>query len=365
MDFALFAVLALTPLAAHVMAMTRPRRGWDTRSTPADAVRLATAIGIPAWVDPTLGILAALAVGWWAWFGWKRQPGGSLWLIVASIIAAGVAASAEVVDAFLALVLAVGVLQVAVGLLQCWNPGWLPPPLRPTAAHGIYGTLGHRNGLSAYLALLLPLGVLAGGWPLAAAYGVGLALTPSFVAATAVGLGLLVLAPSWWPLGLVAFVALWARRAISRDDTGRLIVRLRLRHMDTWKTRALIWRTGWRRVRRWPAWLIGYGAGTWALHARHWRTPGRKGLARQEVFNEAHNDWLEVWYEYGIIGLVAIGWWVWRMSSGFALGDPVTASSVTAGVLMLGFFPLRVTPVAVVVLLLAILLMRRSAGWAL
>lgn len=125
--------------------------------------------------------------------------------------------------------------------------------------------------------------------------------------------------------------------------------------MDTWKTRKVIWRTTWRRTRRWPAWLIGYGAGTFQMHSRTWR----RSMRLKEVFHEAHNDWLELGYEYGLIGLLAIAWWVWRMP--WATGDPVTASAAGLGMAMLGNFPIRIAPIAAIGLLLSIAMMRRLA----
>ena len=361
MSLAYFLLLALLPLAAYSMALTRKGRAWHTRHVPADAFSLATCIAVAGWVDLSFGILAALSVGWWVWKGWERRPGATLWLSVAGAVWMGRAAPPELIHAALSLVLAVGVIESLVMLGQ-----WLDVPIpimkapKDHLAGRVVGNIGHRTGAAVYIAVLVPLAFLTDyWWLLVPVYGLGLVLAPAFDAALAMTAGLLIVAPSsWWVVFLIG-MGLWTLRVLMCRTAGepmwQTFGRFSPRHMDTWKTRRIIWRTTARRLRRWPAWLVGYGAGSFQMHARTWRRSTRL----KEVFNEAHNDWLELSYEYGLLGMAAIGFWIWRMP--WATGDPITGSAGALGVAMLGNFPIRVAPIAAVGLLLAIVMMRRVA----
>lgn len=336
------------------MAMARRGKLWSTRDVPADVIRFSTSVAFPAMVDPSLGVLSALSVGWWAWEGWTRRTGALLWVTIAAGLWMGQHAPQAALSAALAVILAVGIIQIGFAVIQRFN---LAVPAGFKAGGQVHGTMGHRAGLAVYLAVVSPLAFLTDyGWLLFACFAVGLLCAPSFDSALAVLVAGLILFPHFWWAALVAGLAVWASRAIGKAE-GIWVFRWRPARMDTWKTRKVIWKVTWRRIRHWPAWLIGYGAHTFQQHARTWLRSSRL----KEVFNECHNDWLELWYEYGLIGLAAIAWFFWRHAEAFSIGDPVTASAAALSVSMVGNFPIRVAPIAAVTLILTAIVMRRVA----
>jgi hypothetical protein len=237
--------------------------------------------------------------------------------------------------------------------------------MTPYGTPDVFGTLGHRTGLGIYLAMLIPLGFLTsyGPW-LAGIYGVGLLLSKSNVAVLAGAAGFLCVEPTIWWAAVPAAVVGFTYRSVEWN-TGHP----QLRHWgDTWRARWLVWRTVWDRLqprwRPWPAFLIGNGAMSFALDCRTWATgmPPRPVMhLTGEIFREAHNDYVEHAYEYGLLGCLAMAGWLWTLRGAFHLHDAVTGSAVALGIAMLGSFPLRVAPLLGVASLVAILLMRRIA----
>lgn len=340
-------VLATAPLHAYLLATLRGRA--STRTTSTDLFRLVTGVVFCGWVDLTLGLLAASAALWQVSFGpnaWTRQAGATLWPLVAMGVVLARDLPLSLLDAALAIVLAVGVMQSGVSVLQMFRVQILPAPWP-------HGTLGHRVCLGVYLAMVTPLGFLTDyGWPLAAVYMLGLLASRSGIAALAVLVALSWVDPSRWyvsvGLGLVGLV--W--RGIEWSGGHVHLTNVR----QQWAPRRRIWTEATRRLRRWPHWLIGFGAGAMHEHARRWIEP-----TQREVFQEAHNDYLETFYDYGLIGCLAIGWWLWRVSAGLAIGDPLTGSLLALGVGMATHFPLKVGTLATAGLLVALTLTRRVA----
>jgi hypothetical protein len=82
----------------------------------------------------------------------------------------------------------------------------------------------------------------------------------------------------------------------------------------------------------------------------------RAGL--REVYAEAHNDYLETLYEYGVLGYVALGLTFWTLWPALHWGNPFVGMLLAAGVAMTLNFPLRVAPTATLALLAVIALMR-------
>ena len=78
----------------------------------------------------------------------------------------------------------------------------------------------------------------------------------------------------------------------------------------------------------------------------------------REVYSEAHNDYLESFYEYGVVGAVALGLWLWSVWPSFTGGNLFVGMLLTAGTAMTLNFPLRVAPTATLALVAAIGLMR-------
>lgn len=346
-------VLVALPGLALTLAWLRPGHPYSTRDVPADAFRYLTGVAFCSWVDPSLGILAASATCWWAVKGWPRISGGLLWPYAAMAVYLGLSAPQWAMDAYLVALLMFGVLQT--GIAGCQFLG-LPIFLD---GKNIHGTFGHRTGLGIYLALLIPLAFVSDyGWGLASIFAVGVFLARSSVATAAASLGLLWVAPSLWPFALVAAGAAFWYRAIKVGPgyPGGW----KFRHLaDSWNARRTIWRVTARKSRAWPTWLIGAGHGAFQQKARTWVRS--ENVITGEVYNEAHNDYLEAFYEYGLVGVAALGVWLVRYSEAFALSDPLTGSVLSLAVAGLANFPLRVATLATVALMVAVLLMRRLA----
>lgn len=205
----------------------------------------------------------------------------------------------------------------------------------------------------------MPLGFLTPfGLPLAVVFAVVLWLTPSAVAAVAATAGLLVVFPGPWLPALALGAVLAGRRLLCYRPEERWWRRVGLTTIETVTVhRRAIWRSTWNDVWSWPEWLIGHGPGGFRANSSRWFRTGRL----REFYGEAHNDWLEALYEWGILGLLAVAWWAWRTREAWTLGDPLTGAMVAFGVAMLGSFPLKVAPLAALALLLVILAMRRVA----
>lgn len=352
-----FSALVMLPCLCYVMALARPGVPYHTREIPADAFRLLAGPVFCFLVDPSLGLLAAVSSWWWAWYGYTRVAGGTFWPTVAMAVWIGLHGPAWTLDLAIAGLLAMGVVQAAGGIAQ-----WFRVPFFLTAEGMIHGTFGHRTGLGIYLAMLIPLAFSTSAWPvLVPLYVVGIALSMSSVAVAAAVAAVLVVTPvPWWSIAALGVLVACPRvlKIRRHGDT----VSVKFRHLgDSCRARSAIWGATWRRSLRFPTWLVGAGAGAFGLHARTWIQSERLEHTH-EVYSEAHNDWLETWYEYGLVGVIALAFWLWRFGAGLHLGDPVTGSLAALGVAMIANFPLRVTNLAVTGLILVLVVMRRTLG---
>mgnify|MGYP001571748270 FL=1 len=180
------------------------------------------------------------------------------------------------------------VVQQAFGMDVLWAGG--------RALHEMFrsGTLGNANFVGAYLAVI---GALAAWW-LLPLFLLGLVAAQSVTGLVAFGAALLVRykASAWvWLTAGISFVAwlLWHGPA-------------------SWSVRWLVWTRAVRAL-DWSGWLIGNGLGTWSVLSptmrRDPRTAGAAGIG--ELFVHAHNEYLQLLYEAGLIGLgLALIWLV-------------------------------------------------------
>lgn len=320
----------------------------------ADLFRFGTLLAVAWAVDLSLGVLATLGALPWvaAWYRgtpWEQVAGGTLWPIIAGAVWIGTKAPWWAVMVTLYALVGMGVVQTALVLYQ-------RAYRRP-----VTGTLGQHTKVGIYLAILSPLSVRVVDSPaLALLFGVGVVACRSFTAAAAWGVGMLVVEPRWAPAIVLLALAGLAARSL-KFSHGRWKFRSVIK---TWRARPgvqegrlLVWRLTLRDLRGW-AWLVGYGPGSFAT--RMVRTQQWANV--QEFFRSAHNDYLEHLYEYGLIGVLAAVWWLWRFG-GLEFTDPLSGAIAALGVAMTTSFPLKVAPIACVGLVIAILLMRRSA-WA-
>lgn len=347
-------LLVLLPIAAFGLAWCCPRRPFSTRDVPSDLYRMGTGIAFCWAVDPGLGLLSAASMGWWWLMGWPRISGGLLWPFCAMGVWLGLQAPEWAISLYVTALLLFGVAQTGIAVAQSVGA----PIFRD--GRNIHGTLGHRTGLGIYLALLTPLGFLTGAGPqLAALYGVGIVLSRSSVAVTAAVAGLLWVAPGLWGWVLPCFVAGLAYRMVKLDRTQPW--GWKCRHLaDSIFARRRIWTvTAQRAIRSWDQILQGAGHGAFQQQARTWVRSS--DLATGEVYNEAHNDYLETFYEYGMVFVVVAAWWAYRYGGALGFGDPLTGALVALGVAALANFPTRVATLATVALMVAVMVARRVA----
>ena len=111
-----------------------------------------------------------------------------------------------------------------------------------------------------------------------------------------------------------------------------------------------LWKT-----QRWPFWLIGHGGDTFHEDGRTWIHNHRL----LEQYKEAHNDYVEFLYEYGVLGVGALVWYGYSLAPGLHLSDPVTGALAGMAVASLGNFPVRVAPLVGVLALCVIMVTRR------
>lgn len=292
------------------------------------------------------GVVAALAADPWltamaCWFVlfWRGEPqteAAGTW--------AGIAATwylARAIPAWGWAWLAVGWQLVGLLLLvACLRDRW--------QGQRVHGWLGQRTVVGAYFALVMALGT-PWLWP---AFALGLWLSgPSWLAVLAFGAGAAWRWP-WWTAvigGPVLAVGL-AALLVGRRSRRTLVERWTSRgdSFDSVRLRWQTWRLGW-----WLFWqpgiwtrgtrgqVAGYGAGPW-LRWLSLRVVG------QPTVDSFHCEPLQHAVEYGLLGVVAVGLFAWRVGSGLVVGDPWSAAVLCGAVLAGGTIFCRVGPVALV-----------------
>ena len=175
----------------------------------------------------------------------------------------------------------------------------------------------HRTHAGGLLAVALP-GALALHWTLGIPVAAGLWLTRSLTGWLAACAGLLMLNPTLWLLSPLAVGLVWLRHitppgAITDTFRARLLTWLYL--LRTWSWRGRDTRLG--------------------CEAAHIRSGG---LAMDG--GPARNEYVQVAYEYGALGAAGLVMLIVLLAPFLRLGDPLSASIVTAGVVMAGTSPL-------------------------
>jgi O-antigen ligase len=217
---------------------------------------------------------------------------------------------------------------------------WLSRAFAAVIHTRIHGTLANPNvlgeflligiGVSALLAMDLPgRARLLPGLTLALAVA---ALPLTYSRGAYAGLVVFVLSAGWllwpvrrraWPV-LVVIVAVAGLMTLRFPAVGLRAESVTLDPQDTATSRVFIWRTA---VRVWEAHRIwGTGIGTFNSVYSRYRPPGvMTTYAALRVPGSAHNDYLELLAETGVIGLLILGcatvWGLGRMASRFRRGD--------------------------------------------
>lgn len=205
------------------------------------------------------------------------------------------------------------------------------------------GSFGSPAITAMYLALLVPL-TPWWLWPLLL---VGLGITCSWLAVAAVAASLMWLYPAMapWLAGIgVLVVSLWAWSPRFR---GRRLGEWTLRGdtLDSVWARIAVWRIVPHDLTHHGSWAFGVGPNQGHKFLRAWAS-----RIRIELPHECHAEALQMLYEYGIVGLLAVVAFAWRIGTHLTLGDPWSAAWIGAGVLSLGHWPYRHATIGPVIL---------------
>lgn len=230
-----------------------------------------------------------------------------------------------------------GVAQVGYGIVQYFghDPIWVPWAMGIDPGLDIRGTLGNRNFYGAYAAICLLLGPV---W-LMPVFVVGLVLAKSVMPVLACAVGLVVRFRSVRTVQVAAGVAILAAVAwvyVRNPDMPSIHHRL-----DIWAYAVKDWLST-------HAWL-GWGTGQWPNRIPAAHLSGQIQTVSNAVFVAAHNDWLQLAYEGGLIGLFLLVCWCYRHRAMLVgeQGGAVAAVAVNA----FGNFPFHVGTTALLALL--------------
>jgi hypothetical protein len=258
-------------------------------------------------------------------------------LVMAALLYVEAAALSEVAATRCAWALVVGVaIQGILGGMNLFefypSPNVLGDPLRwlgvttsqgtPTLLKAFVGKpmgwLTHPNFWGAYLALGVPVVYALGGrwWALLVVAGTVATGNIGPVVSGAAGLALMSwrdLPSSWRPVmgaALVVLIVAVSVQHIQRPDS----------HGDTLLStatsgRTAVWANAWPDLRQ--HWVVGNGPGSWRLWSIVVNEQAQKaGAIGSPVTMQAHNEPLQLWFEFGLVGVALVGWWVWRLSRG-------------------------------------------------
>ena len=206
------------------------------------------------------------------------------------------------------------------------------------------GTTGNAVITAALLAMAIP---FASPWQ-QIIIGAGLLATGSFVGILAACAALTIASPAigWWLVGMAGVAAGAIRMRTGYRDFFIACRRIVCEH--TWNTpfddsvreRRLVLGLLIRTWLSWPTWygLVGKGHQAFSTEARWWLTQ-RKVF---QLFKQAHNDWLQLLLEYGLVGFLAVTiWMAMLLYSQGTLGDPLTAAVAAGIIASMGQFPLH------------------------
>ena len=203
--------------------------------------------------------------------------------------------------------------------------------------------IGQRMYAGCWLAMMLCLLPLW-AWP---GLLVGLFLSgPSWLACLALAAGSAVRWPFLWPylsalvLGLVALVwwapngqVRWLKR-LPRGDS-----------LDSVRIRVRVYRLALRQMALDPkAFWLGFGPGTAGRASRRWNLR-HSGI---EALGNMHSEPVQIVFEFGALGALGLGLFVWRIGASMTWGDPWSAAAVAGLVVacgsnLSGVIPLGIT----------------------
>lgn len=214
----------------------------------------------------------------------------------------------------------------------------------------VCGSLGNRTYLAAYLAIVAPIVAVPKLWWLLLIFFIGVLVCASRGGLLAFIAGLLVAWPKMAILTTLAgggiLLAMLFRHNIFLLNPVLASASAKKQILNTIKSRKQIWLLTLAHTLRWPQWLVGHGFNSFNKHGLKWVSQ----YGMKEGFMHAHNDGLQLFFEYGLLGLIALGLFVWRLSSHMAFGHSLTGSAAALFVVSMFTFPHHIGPVAVTIL---------------
>lgn len=302
------------------------------------AVAWLTTILVVFHVEHGLGLLLAVAVA-----RWRCLEGVIPVLLLGT--GAGVYAvvrygGPEVHAAAQAMIVATAMVQSVWGAWELlWRGVYRNHLTLQEARNHPRGSMGNRiyiGGLAAIAAPLAPL------WALPVLL-LGIVVTNTYLVFIAAAFGIVATYPSIWPwllgVGVAAAWPIWRWRGNPVDSIrGRL---------EVWRLcAAVMWHASWQEK------LVGCGPGSFPAVARWWVARKWTGQA----YIQAHSDLVQVVFEYGLVGLLAVGLWLARVGQYAQWGDPLTGAFVAMLVMAVAAFPSYLPAMAVPMLCVAAML---------
>jgi len=204
--------------------------------------------------------------------------------------------------------------------------------------------------LAAYLAIVAPIVAVAELWWLLLIFFIAILACASRGGLLAFMIGVLVA----WPKMAIPIVAVGGAVLLLMIFKHNVFL---LNHvlasasakkqiLNTIKSRKQIWLLTLAYTLKWPHWLIGRGFNSFNKHAIKWVSM----YGVKEGFMHAHNDGVQFFFEYGLLGVAALGLFAWKLSSGMALGHSLTGSVAALFVVSMFTFPHHIGPIAITIL---------------
>ena len=306
--------IVLLPLVTW-WTLASPNRVLAVRETPTWLLTILLLLVLASWVWDQDRWLGAFIAYWVLWDMPFRGPLAHEMVLLVALGAVGLCAVRLIPRSSHP---SVRFVLVGVGLLQClsifgqtmgYEPLWaglMTTPNRPV------GTLGNETWVATLLAVIAPLAP----WYLLPLFFLALYLTHSLMGMVAASVAVLILYRESYTVITLAYAGALALIV----DPSHLLA--------SWSIRWAVWMQALT-DQTWLTVLIGRGPGAWLMQPR---------MAQGELFLWAHNEFLQLFYEGGLVALVLLAGWLWAHRTPLAR-LPYGASVVALGGMGLTMFP--------------------------
>lgn len=215
---------------------------------------------------------------------------------------------------------------------------WINTKVYPNANLPISGTLGQKTYLACYFAIIAPITANRHLWPLLVMFFIGILLTKTRIPLIIFTIGVIFASPV---VGLMfAFAALCVLPLIF-DQLPSF-------RKDSLPIRMQVWRLTWEYGKQWPFWLIGRGHNSFSWHSLRWSMQ----YNLKEAYVHTHNDYLQFFFEYGLVGLAAIAIFAFPVLGQLRVGHGMSGSVIAIALCSAYNFPNHIAPIGVTILFL-------------